>query len=59
VSEPVQFQPGDLVQYYDEGWRTGHVDEQKKSLVWIRPIAAKGAAKKRIVKIPSEDVKPA
>ena len=56
MSEPVQFQPGDLVQYYDEGWRTGHVDEQKKSLVWIRPIAAKGAAKKRIVKIPSEDV---
>lgn len=48
---------GSLVFYYDEGWRTGHLEEIKGKTARIRPIVSKYAAIPRCVRVPAEDVK--
>ena len=53
-----ELKPGQMVSYYLEGQRTGHLDQIIGQLAWIRPIAPKGKTV-RIVKVPLEDVKPA
>jgi len=57
VTNP-ELKPGQMVSYYLEGQRTGHLDQIIGQLAWIRPIAPKGKTV-RIVKVPLEDVKPA
>lgn len=48
---------GELVSYYDEGWRIGHLEEVKKTLAWVIPIGGYKAAKKRAISVPLEDVR--
>ena len=48
---------GELVSYYDEGWRIGHLDDVKKTTAWVIPIGGYKAAKKRAVSVPLEDVR--
>lgn len=47
---------GSLVRYYDEGWRTGHIEEIIGKIAKIKPIAGYKAANPRCVKIPIGDV---
>lgn len=51
-----ELNPGQLVRYYLEGWRTGHVEAVKGNLVTIRPISARKGPVVRVVKVSRESV---
>lgn len=52
-----QTRVGQLVQYYDGGWRYGYVAEETKARVRVRPIGAYKAAIPRCVWCSKSDVK--
>lgn len=54
MTEPLVI--GSLVRFYREGWYTGTLESIENYVCLIRPIAAKGAAKKRVVRVHQEDV---
>lgn len=47
---------GELVRYYREGWRAGHVEQILTNAVYVRPIPPRKGAKIRAVMVPPEDV---
>lgn len=48
-------QPGDMVRFYREGWKTGFVDSTNGYTVVLTPIGPKGK-KMRKVTLPADDV---
>lgn len=48
---------GELVSYYDEGWRSGYLEEIEKHTVRIKPIVGYKAASHRCIRIPIGDMK--
>jgi hypothetical protein len=54
----LRFRPGQLVQWFDKGWRAGHVVEIHRAYVKVRTIPRYKAPPGRARRIPITDIVP-
>lgn len=52
----IEVRVGDLVSYYLDGWRAGHLDSVKGAYSFVRPIPARGGPQIRLVKVLTADL---